>query len=75
MSIELNPEQVGEAFRSVVLEENYNFLEEDLVKLANAFVKAAAPVIAKKEREECVKVARTVNHLVAERIRQVRDRA
>ena len=72
---ELTPEQVGAAFRTVLLEENYNFLEEDLVKMANAFVKAAAPMIAKAERTECIKVARSVNHLVAERIEQVRSKA
>jgi hypothetical protein len=73
--LKLTPEQVGEAFRSVKLEENYNFLEDDLVALANAFVGAAAPAIAKAERTECIKVARSVNHLVAERIEQVRGQA
>jgi hypothetical protein len=72
--IELTPEQVGEAFRTIMLEESYNFLEEDLVALANAFVKAAAPMIAKAERTECIKVARAVNHLVAERIEQIRGK-
>jgi hypothetical protein len=73
--ITLTPEQVGEAFRGVTLEENYNFLEDDLVALANAFVKAGAPAIAKAERTECIKVARSVNHLVAERIQQIRNKA
>jgi hypothetical protein len=68
----LTPEQVSEAFRTVMLEENYNFLEEDLVTLANTFVKAAAPMIAKAERDKCVEIARSVNHLVATRIEQVR---
>lgn len=72
---ELTPAQVGVAFRTVMLEENYNFLEEDLVTLANAFVKAAAPMIAKTERDQCIEVAKSVNYLVAERIKQVRDRA
>jgi hypothetical protein len=45
-----------------------------LVALANAFVKAAAPMIAKAERTECIKVARAVNHLVAERIEQIRGK-
>jgi hypothetical protein len=70
--IELTPEQVGEAFRTIMLEENYNFLEEDLVTLANTFAKAAAPMIAKVERDKCIEVARAVNYLVAERIEQVR---
>ena len=73
--ITLTPEQVGEAFRTIMLEENYNFLEEDLVALANAFVKAAAPMIAKAERTECIKVARAVHHVVAERIEQIRGQA
>lgn len=71
---ELTSEQVGHAFRTVLLEENYNFLQDDLVKMANAFVKAAAPEIIKAERAECIKVARSVNHLVAERIEQVRGK-
>jgi hypothetical protein len=70
--LKLTPEQVGEAFRTIMLEEHYNFLEADLVTLANVFVKAAAPMIAKAERDECLKVARSVNHLVAERIEQIR---
>lgn len=69
---ELTPEQVGAAFRTVMLEENHNFLEEDLVTLANAFVKAAAPIIEKVERNKCLDIARSVNHLVAIRIEQVR---
>jgi len=71
----LTPEQVGAAFRSVKLEENYNFLEDDLVLLANAFVSAATPAIQKEERAKCVDVARSVNHLVAQRIEQVRGKA
>jgi hypothetical protein len=70
----LTEAQVGEAFRTIMLEENYNFLQEDLVNLANAFVKAAAPMIAKVERAKCVEVARSVNHLVAERIEQIRGK-
>jgi hypothetical protein len=70
--VELTPEQVGEAFRTIMLEENHNFLEEDLVTLANTFVKAAAPMIAKLERDKCIEVARAVNYLVAERIEQIR---
>jgi len=71
-AIKLTAEEVGEAFRSIILEESYNFLEEDLMALADAFVKAAAPMIAKVERDKCIEVARTVNYLVAERIEQVR---
>ena len=41
----ITKEQVNEAFRNVTLEENYNFLEDDLVKLAEAFINAAKPAI------------------------------
>ena len=68
----ITKEQVTEAFMNVILEENYNFLEEDLVTLAEAFVKAATPEIEKQERDKCVEIARSVNHLVAQRIEQVR---
>lgn len=68
----ITKEQVKEAFMNIMLEENYNFLEEDLVTLAEAFVKAATPAIEKQERDKCVDIARSVNYLVAERIEQVR---
>lgn len=69
----ITKEQVKDAFMNVILEENYNFLEEDLVTLAEAFVKAATPAIEKQERDKCVDIARSVNHLVAQRIEQVRE--
>jgi hypothetical protein len=69
----ITKEQVKDAFINVTLEENYNFLEEDLVTLAEAFVTAATPAIEKQERDKCVDIARSVNHLVAQRIEQVRE--
>lgn len=36
----LTRQEVIDAFRTVWLEENYNFLEDDLVRLAHAFVDA-----------------------------------
>jgi hypothetical protein len=71
--IELTVEQVGEAFRGVDLEENYNFLEEDLVKLANAFAQAAAPAIIKAERAECVKFTKSLNELVGHALEKKRN--
>lgn len=68
----ITKEQVTEAFMNIILEENYNFLEEDLVTLAKAFVEIATPAIEKQERDKCVDIARSVNHLVAQRIEQVR---
>jgi len=71
--VELTPQQVGDAFRTIMLEENYNFLEDDLVKLANAFVTAAAPAIIKAERAECVKFTKSLNELVGKALENKRN--
>lgn len=68
----LTQQEINEVFINTPLEEDYNFLQDDLVKLANAFINAAAPKIAKEERILCVDVARSVNHLVAAKIAEVR---
>ena len=68
----ITKEQVNEAFCNVTLEENYNFLEEDLVKIAHAFIEAAKPSIVAIERQECVKVVRSMNSFVAEKLQEVR---
>ena len=71
----INKEQVNKAFRNVTLEENYNFLEEDLVKLAHAFIEVARPSIVAIERQECVKVVRSMNSCVAEKLQEIRRNA
>ena len=71
----LTIEQVKDAFHTANLEENYNFFEDDLIALANAFVAKAAPEIAKEERKACVKVVRSLNHLVADKLQEIRDAA
>lgn len=71
--VELTPKQVGVAFRQIHLEENYNFLEDDLVKLANGFARAAAPEIMKAERAECVKFVKSLNPLVGEALEAKRN--
>lgn len=71
----ITKEQVKDAFMNVILEENYNFLEEDLVALAEAFVKAATPAIVEEERKQCVKVVRSLNTLVADKLQEIRDNA
>jgi hypothetical protein len=68
----LTPREIKDAFINCKLEENYNFLEEDLVKLANAFVTAAEPKITKKERDRCVKIARSLNKEVAKVLEEVK---
>ena len=63
---------IKEAFRAAYLEENYSFLEEDLERLADAFIMAAAPAIVKVEREMCVKFVRSLNTHVADKLQEVR---
>jgi hypothetical protein len=70
----LTPEEVSKAFRKCYLEENYNFLAEDLEKIAQVMIEAAAPKIAAEaeekakhdERAKCVTFVRSLNHLVAD---------
>jgi len=64
----MNTERINEIFREIHLEENYNFLEDDLIILAKAYAEEGA----KLERASCLEVARSVNHLVAQRIAEVR---
>jgi hypothetical protein len=68
----LTKQEVTDTFLQANLEGYYNFLQDDLIKLANAFIKAAAPQIAKEERDLCIDVAKSVNHLVAEKIQEIR---
>ena len=69
----ITKEQVTETFINLVLEEQYNFLEEDLVTLAEAFVKTATPSIVEEERKQCVKIVRSLNTLVADKLQEIRE--
>ena len=71
--VELTPKQVGIAFRQVHLEENYNFLEDDLVKLANGFARAASEDIIKAERAACVEFVKSLNPLVGQALEKNRN--
>lgn len=71
--VELTAKQVSTAFRQIYLVENYNFLEEDLVTLANGFARAAAKDIIKAERAECVKFVKSLNPLVGEALEAKRN--
>ena len=72
---ELSTQEIIETFINTRMEGNYDFLQDDLVKLANAFVNAAKVKIQREERAQCVKIARSLNHLVAEKILEVRNRS
>ena len=69
----LDKEQIKETFRKIYLEENYNFLEEDLVKLADGFIMAAMPAIVKTERDMCIKFVNTLNTNVARALGEYRE--
>ena len=51
-----------------------DFIMDDLEKLANAFAEAAAPKIARKERDACLEIANSLNYLVANKIEEVRGK-
>lgn len=57
----LTAEEINEAFRKVHLDELHDFLQDDLVKLANAFVMAAMPAIVRLEREMCIDFVNSLN--------------
>lgn len=68
----MTQEEILNTFRSLHLEGNYDFLVEDLEKLADAFIMAASPAIVRTERALCIDVARSVNTHVADKIQEVR---
>jgi hypothetical protein len=70
----LSKEEITQVFMNTPLEENYNFLQEDLVKLANAFVAHAEKPIARKERTECIKFVRSLNTHVAQALDEKRGK-
>lgn len=70
----LTPQEIMEVFINTPMESDYNFLQDDLVKLAQAFIKAASGKIVKAELDECVKVARSLNHFVGDKILEIRSK-
>ena len=71
----LTPQEISETFVNTHLEENYNFLQDDLVNLANAFINKAAPKLIKQEREACIEFVSSLNTHVAEKLREKRGGA
>ena len=69
----IDKDQIKEAFRKIYLEETYNFLEDDLVKLADGFIMAAMPAIVKTERDMCIKFVNTLNTNVARALGEYRE--
>lgn len=69
---DLTPQEVTEAFVNAKLDEQYNFLQKDLMALAQAFINTAKPKLIKEERELCIDVARSLNTLVADKMVEIR---
>ena len=68
----LSKQQISKIFHELQLEDNYNFLEDDLVKLVNAYIDAARPSLAKEELASCVEVVNALNPAVGNKLLQVR---
>lgn len=66
----MTPQRINEIFHGLHLEENYNFLEDDLVKLAQAYAEEGA----RQERAGCIKVVTSLNRVVGEKLTEVRGK-
>ena len=66
----MTPERINEIFRSINLEENHNFLEEDLKLIAEAYAEEGA----RQERTGCIEVVTSLNRVVGEKLAEVRGK-
>jgi len=66
----MTPERINEIFRGLNLEENHNFLEEDLKQIAEAYAEEGA----RQERAGCLKVVTSLNRVVGEKLAEVRGK-
>jgi len=68
----LTTKEIVGIFHGLNLVDQYNFVEDDLVKLANAFISAAEPKIAQKELDKCIKFVNSLNPEVARALQDYR---
>lgn len=71
----LTQDEIVQTFLSKIavhLEENHEFCPEDLEKIATGFIMEAMPAIARTERQMCIKVVRSLNSVVADKLEEVR---
>jgi len=71
----LNQDEIVKTFLSKIavhLEENYDFIPEDLEKIATGFIMEAMPKIVRTERDMCIKFVSSLNTHVAEKLKEVR---
>lgn len=66
----MTPERINEIFRGLNLEENHNFLEDDLKQIAEAYAEEGA----RQERAGCLKVVTSLNRVVGEKLAEVRGK-
>ena len=66
----MTPERINEIFRGIDLEENHNFLEDDLIKLADAYAEEGA----RQELAGCLEVVTNLNRFVGEKLAKVRGK-
>ena len=68
----LTDQEIIDTFVNANLKENYQFDRNDLILLANRFIDAARPKIVREERAECIKVVRSLNTLVADKLAEIK---
>lgn len=68
----LTEQEIIDTFVNANLKENYQFDRDDLIKLANRFVEVARPKIVREEKSECIKVVRSLNTLVADKLAEIK---
>jgi hypothetical protein len=66
----MTPERINKIFHSLNLEGNYTLLEDDLIKLAQAYAEEGA----KQERTGCLEVVTQLNRVVGEKLAEVRGK-
>jgi len=68
----LTSEEIRRVFHETNLIEDHGFLDEDLQRLANAFIMRASSNIAKTERQMCIRFVKSLNTRVGEALEENR---
>lgn len=68
----LTDQEIIDTFVNANLKGNYQFDRDDLILLANRFVEVARPKIVREEKSECIKVVRSLNTLVADKLAEIK---
>ncbi len=68
----LTDQEIIDTFVNANLRGNYQFDRDDLILLANRFIDAARPKIVREEKSECIKVVRSLNTMVADKLAEIK---